>query len=713
MANEFIIKNGYRSQGNSEVTGSVIITGSLAVTGSLTAKNTGITVFDTNAATLYDTSTSRSIDWGVRVQYDTSQSAAISYGTRRLHDTNGTDVTINWADKKAYATSTRLSIDWGNRQLIKNDGSTVTLDWQNATFTGSMLGTASYAAQALSASWAPVSANGSQGNIQYNDGGSFGSDSLFNYNTGSRSLLHGNGVSALGTLSHAEGYATTTSGSYSHAEGALTTTSGSFSHAEGYGGVTRADYSHAEGLSTGTHGRYSHAEGELSYTGWRTGYHATLESGGAGLYYLDTIYGDQSAVFPNGSLIVLDDTQNANVIGCTSFIVFSSFWDGTYTYIQLVNTGANTTTATIASISSYNSNVGDQQVGGQSAHAEGVNSVAYLPKSHAEGYATSALGVFSHTEGYSTSTYGEGAHAEGSTTNAIGLYSHTEGYSTSTYGEGAHAEGGNSIAGYASYGPGGAITSGVFELNSLYGDLTALFSPASFVIIDDFQGEINGTPTVYKFEVASSTMSGTPATEITLVNTSINTASDKYAVGVYGNPNPTYADGSIGNFSHAEGNGTQTIGESSNTTGNSTIALGYYQSVVGQFNDPIPTPSALIIGDGVDDGTRHNLLVAASGSVVISGSLLVSGSITSTGGSITKNNVVANTSFSGIPLTASITFTTAFPNTNYSVVVTGEDARSWTIQSKTTSSFTINSNSTTALTGNTYWQAATYGEFNS
>jgi len=156
MANEFIIKNGYRSQGNSEVTGSVIITGSLAVTGSLTAKNTGITVFDTNAATLYDTSTSRSIDWGVRVQYDTSQSAAISYGTRRLHDTNGTDVTINWADKKAYATSTRLSVDWGNRQLIKNDGSTVTLDWQNATFTGSMLGTASYAAQALSASWAPV-----------------------------------------------------------------------------------------------------------------------------------------------------------------------------------------------------------------------------------------------------------------------------------------------------------------------------------------------------------------------------------------------------------------------------------------------------------------------------------------------------------------------------------------------------------------------------
>lgn len=81
-------------------------------------------------------------------------------------------------------------------------------------------------------------------------------------------------------------------------------------------------------------------------------------------------------------------------------------------------------------------------------------------------------------------------------------------------------------------------------------------------------------------------------------------------------------------------------------------------------------------------------------------------------GSITKNNVISNLSFGGSPLTASVTFTTAFPNTNYSVIVTGEDNRTWTVGSKTSSGFTINSNSSVALTGNTYWQASSYGEFN-
>ena len=35
MANEFVIKNGYFSQGNSNVTGSLQVTGSVGVTGSV------------------------------------------------------------------------------------------------------------------------------------------------------------------------------------------------------------------------------------------------------------------------------------------------------------------------------------------------------------------------------------------------------------------------------------------------------------------------------------------------------------------------------------------------------------------------------------------------------------------------------------------------------------------------------------------------------
>ena len=81
-------------------------------------------------------------------------------------------------------------------------------------------------------------------------------------------------------------------------------------------------------------------------------------------------------------------------------------------------------------------------------------------------------------------------------------------------------------------------------------------------------------------------------------------------------------------------------------------------------------------------------------------------------GIIIKNNAVAGGSFAGNPKKATVTFSTAFPNTNYSVTVTGEDSRTWTIESKLAGSFVINSNSNTALANTVYWQAISYGEFN-
>lgn len=76
----------------------------------------------------------------------------------------------------------------------------------------------------------------------------------------------------------------------------------------------------------------------------------------------------------------------------------------------------------------------------------------------------------------------------------------------------------------------------------------------------------------------------------------------------------------------------------------------------------------------------------------------------------TKAGSVANTSFGGTPLTASVTFSTAFADTNYAIAVTGEDSRAWIVASKTTSGFVINSVSNTALTGTTYWTCTAYGE---
>lgn len=75
-----------------------------------------------------------------------------------------------------------------------------------------------------------------------------------------------------------------------------------------------------------------------------------------------------------------------------------------------------------------------------------------------------------------------------------------------------------------------------------------------------------------------------------------------------------------------------------------------------------------------------------------------------------KSGSAASGSFSGTPRTASVTFTTAFANTNYSIVVTGSDARIFTVESKTTSGFTINTNAAEALTGDVFWQCMEYGQ---
>lgn len=74
----------------------------------------------------------------------------------------------------------------------------------------------------------------------------------------------GDGVSATGFVSHAEGCESTALGDYAHAEGYSTQAIGQASHSEGY--ETRADYdfSHAEGRGTITFDSYQHVEGKYN-----------------------------------------------------------------------------------------------------------------------------------------------------------------------------------------------------------------------------------------------------------------------------------------------------------------------------------------------------------------------------------------------------------------------------------------------------------------
>ena len=119
-----------------------------------------------------------------------------------------------------------------------------------------------------------------------------------------------------------------------------------------------------------------------------------------------------------------------------------------------------------------------------------------------------------------------------------------------------------------------------------------------------------------------------------------------------------------------------------------------------------------------NDGTIFPLVVTGS-TVIMTGSLLGSSSyaltasyaLNSTGGGLkTKTSGALAATFTGNPKISAITFITAFTDNNYSVVITGEDARTWTIESKTSAGFTINSNSNIAPAGTTYWNATAFGE---
>jgi len=74
----------------------------------------------------------------------------------------------------------------------------------------------------------------------------------------------------------------------------------------------------------------------------------------------------------------------------------------------------------------------------------------------------------------------------------------------------------------------------------------------------------------------------------------------------------------IGAVSHAEGSGTTAIGDYSHAEGGSTIASGSYQHVSGQYNTHGDTTSLFIVGNGISNGSRSDAFkVTPSGSIVL------------------------------------------------------------------------------------------------
>jgi hypothetical protein len=166
--------------------------------------------------------------------------------------------------------------------------------------------------------------------------------------------------------------------------------------------------------------------------------------------------------------------------------------------------------------------------------------------------------------------------------------------------------------------------------------------------------------------------------------------------------------------------GSMYISGSTYQTGSINVRGGVTGSLLGTASYALTASYAMngggsstitVADEGTAQGTATFLNFIGTGVTATvsagTGSITISGG---GGGLAMKSGTASIAAFTGNPKKATVTFSSAFGSANYAVTVTGEDARSWTIESKVAGSFVINSNSNTSVSGITYWHAIAYGE---
>ena len=107
----------------------------------------------------------------------------------------------------------------------------------------------------------------------------------------------------------------------------------------------------------------------------------------------------------------------------------------------------------------------------------------------------------------------------------------------------------------------------------------------------------------------------------------------------------SHAEGGVttayGQGSHAEGYYTKAYGQGSHAEGYYTIASGSYQHVSGKYNTKNNTSSLFVVGNGIGDNVRSDILLVNQDNVIVSGSLSVTNGIT--GSLIVTNGITSQT----------------------------------------------------------------------
>jgi hypothetical protein len=213
----------------------------------------------------------------------------------------------------------------------------------------------------------------------------------------------------------------------------------------------------------------------------------------------------------------------------------------------------------------------------------GNNCSAIGPESHAEGRQSTSIGTGSHSEGFATTAIGGWSHSEGNQTRAIGFNSHTEGNGTTSIGLGSHSEGDSCLSlGFYSHAEGFQTTASGSRSHT--------------------EGQATKTFAIYSHAEGAFTTTKGYASHTEGLNTIASSS-----------------------YSHAEGEQTVAIGQAAHAEGLGTIANASYQHAQGKYNIPVNGEGSFVIGNGISDISRSNLIYASGSQVQITGSLLVSG----------------------------------------------------------------------------------------
>jgi hypothetical protein len=235
----------------------------------------------------------------------------------------------------------------------------------------------------------------------------------------------------------------------------------------------------------------------------------------------------------------------------------------------------------------------------------------------AHGFHNLVFSFYGHAEGFNTSA-SYAAHSEGRNTKALPRFSHAEGVGTKVgdHSEGTssvslitnayygHAEGYNSmVLGRAAHSEGYYNTSSGWYSHAEGGNNKTGIWGSGSIYGQWSHAEGYGTQTLGPFSHTEGYFTKT-------------------------NGSGSHAEGAVtiatGNYSHAEGRYTSASANYSHVEGYGTESSGSYQHVSGKFNIPTSTLGAFIIGNGLNANNKSNLLNAHDSVVEITGSIHIS-----------------------------------------------------------------------------------------